>query len=89
MRPVITAQPKYTGRIDLPILAPTWLGVCDIICTVSYCLKAQLFMHATGKDRHQELGHEFRCSLSISMDKLFPKKEIIRLFVDVLFVSLP
>ena len=25
------------------------------------------------KDRHQWLGREFRCSLLISMDKLFPK----------------
>ena len=25
------------------------------------------------KDRHQWLGREFRCSLSLSMDTLFPK----------------
>ena len=25
------------------------------------------------KDKHQWWGHEFRCSLSLDMDKLFPK----------------
>ena len=50
------------------------VGSFMIICTSRVSLKnIQIFCIGCLKDRHQWWGREFRCSLSLNMDKLFPK----------------